>query len=267
MAQKLSNNARATLTANILAADTSLTVGAGSADLFPVADTGAVAIGPGADWFKVTLEKSTGENEIVYVRTRAAGVAIMSNVIRAQEGTTALNFSTGDVVELRITALDIQNAVAQTEGAAAAAAIAAHLADASDAHDASAISVADAGNFFAGADVEAVLQELGRLQATVSVAFSATPTFDAALALDHLFGNLTANVTAVAISNPVQSREIRIRAKQDGTGGRTWAHPTSPAAAKGVGSMGLLPNQVTEISYKYNLADTRWEYVMTALGV
>jgi hypothetical protein len=37
--------------------------------------------------------------------------------------------------------------------------LAAHLADTSDAHDASAVSVADAGGFYPGTDVEAVLQE------------------------------------------------------------------------------------------------------------
>lgn len=36
-----------------------------------------------------------------------------------------------------------------------------HLDDTADAHDASAISVADAGGYFTGADVEAALQELG----------------------------------------------------------------------------------------------------------
>lgn len=36
-----------------------------------------------------------------------------------------------------------------------------HLADALDAHDASAISVVDAGTYYAGSDVEAVLQEIG----------------------------------------------------------------------------------------------------------
>lgn len=37
----------------------------------------------------------------------------------------------------------------------------AHIADTSDAHDASAISIADAGGYFVGTDVEAALQELG----------------------------------------------------------------------------------------------------------
>jgi hypothetical protein len=39
--------------------------------------------------------------------------------------------------------------------------LAAHLTDATDAHDAAAVSVADAGAYFAGDDVEEVLQEIG----------------------------------------------------------------------------------------------------------
>lgn len=37
----------------------------------------------------------------------------------------------------------------------------AHIADTSDAHDASAISIADAGGYYTGTDVEAALQEIG----------------------------------------------------------------------------------------------------------
>lgn len=43
----------------------------------------------------------------------------------------------------------------------AGADLATHIADSSDAHDASAISIADAGTYFTGTDVEAALQELG----------------------------------------------------------------------------------------------------------
>lgn len=39
--------------------------------------------------------------------------------------------------------------------------VSAHTGDTSDAHDASAISIADAGTYFTGTDVEAALQELG----------------------------------------------------------------------------------------------------------
>src|SRR5687768_1733824 len=45
--------------------------------------------------------------------------------------------------------------------AGGSAATDAHIADTSDAHDASAVSVADAGGYYTGTDVEAVLQELG----------------------------------------------------------------------------------------------------------
>jgi hypothetical protein len=45
--------------------------------------------------------------------------------------------------------------------ATAATALAGHTGDASDAHDASAVSIADAGGYYAGADVEAALQEIG----------------------------------------------------------------------------------------------------------
>lgn len=51
-----------------------------------------------------------------------------------------------------------------------------HLADTSDAHDGSAISVADAGGYFTGTDVEAVLQELGADLSAISASGTYTPT-------------------------------------------------------------------------------------------
>lgn len=113
MTQKLANKARSTLTGAITNVATSLTVQSADADLFPVATTGTSAVGTaGLDWFKIVLENNTGAYEIAYCRTRAAGVATLSNVIRGQEGTTALAFSAGDVVGLRMTKLDIENALA-----------------------------------------------------------------------------------------------------------------------------------------------------------
>lgn len=224
MAQLLNNNARALLVGNILAADTTFTVESSKADSFPVANTGTSAVNTaGLDWYKAVLQDTSGNVEIIYVRTRAAASGVMSNVIRAQEGTTARNFAASSICELRITSLDLQNAI------------------------------------IAGTNASA-LAEFTRQNTTLSPAFSATPTFDAAAAYNHLFGLLTANVTAVTISNPVQSRDICIRVKQNGVGGFTWTHP---AGSKGAGSIGTLPNQVSEIYYKYNLADTRWEYTVT----
>jgi hypothetical protein len=46
--------------------------------------------------------------EIIYVRTRNAGSAVFSNILRGQEGTTARTFVAGSVVVLRVTAADIQ---------------------------------------------------------------------------------------------------------------------------------------------------------------
>ena len=60
----------------------------------------------------------------------------------------------------------------------------------------------------------------------VSVASSATPTFDASLGT--IFTNtLTANVTSSTISNPVTGQRIVIYLAQDGVGGFTFAWPAN----------------------------------------
>ena len=60
----------------------------------------------------------------------------------------------------------------------------------------------------------------------VSVASSATPTFDASLGT--IFTNtLTANVTSSTISNPVTGQRITLYLAQDGTGGWTFAWPAN----------------------------------------
>ncbi len=112
MSQLFANAARSPLMANILAGDTSLTVDAALADLFPVADTGTDPVPTvGKDFFKIVLENAAHEKEIVYVRTRALGDPIFSNVIRGQEGTTARAYTTGDIVGLRHTAVDLADAI------------------------------------------------------------------------------------------------------------------------------------------------------------
>lgn len=113
MAQLFKNAARSPLMASILAADTSLTVDAALADLFPVANTGTSAVGTGGlDYFKAVLQDTAGNIEIVYVRTRALGVATFTNVQRGQEGTTARNYAAGSIVGLRLTAADHENSLA-----------------------------------------------------------------------------------------------------------------------------------------------------------
>lgn len=111
MAQQFTNNARSVLVSGIDATNTSIVVEADKADLFPTANTGTNAVPAATNWFKATLQDTAGNVEIVYVRSRVAGSAVMSNVIRGQEGTTARAFTAGTVIGLRITALDIEYAL------------------------------------------------------------------------------------------------------------------------------------------------------------
>lgn len=111
MAQQFSNNARALLTSSITLDATSLVIESTKADLFPVANVGTGAIPSANSWFKVTLQDSSGNVEIVAVRTRTAGSGVLANVIRGYDGTIARAFTAGTVVGLRITAEDVQTAL------------------------------------------------------------------------------------------------------------------------------------------------------------
>lgn len=92
MGLKLANNAVSTLAAGISSGATSLTLQTGHGARFPTLAAG--------DWFPVTGEKSDGSLEIMRCTARSGDVL---TVTRAQEGTTALAFDAGDVVELRFT--------------------------------------------------------------------------------------------------------------------------------------------------------------------
>jgi hypothetical protein len=111
MPQQFSNNARSTLASTISDTATSLTIQAGAADLFPAANVGTGSIPSANNWFKATLQDVSGNVEIIYVRTRNAGSAVFSNLLRGQEGTTARTFVAGSVIGLRVTAADIQASV------------------------------------------------------------------------------------------------------------------------------------------------------------
>lgn len=96
-----------------------------------------------------------------------------------------------------------------------------------------------------------------------SQAFTATPTFDAALSNVFEFsGAMTANVTAVTISNAHAGQTISIRVKQDGTGSRTFATPTG---AKILGSVGPTAATASILTLTYSSMDSRWEGSWTPL--
>lgn len=88
------NNAASVLTGDITAGTLSISVTAGQGDRFP-----AVA---SPHYFMATLVDTSGNREIVKVTARTSGSNTMT-IERAQEGTSARSFATGDIVELRIT--------------------------------------------------------------------------------------------------------------------------------------------------------------------
>lgn len=106
MPQKFANAARGFLATAVSNIATTLTLSAGSGTLFPVANTDTGMVGGAPDWFKLILDDNTNI-EIVYVRTHGSGSDTFTNVLRAQEGTTALAFATGTTAGLRVTAGDM----------------------------------------------------------------------------------------------------------------------------------------------------------------
>lgn len=94
---QFTNNAATTLASGITNVATSLTVATGTGGLFPALT--------GANFFYCTLQNVAGTAvEIVKVTARSSDTF---TIVRAQEGTTATAFSTGDKVELRLTAGEI----------------------------------------------------------------------------------------------------------------------------------------------------------------
>ena len=89
-----SNNAGTGLVYPITTSATTLYVNGGSGSLFPSPTAG--------QYFPITLlSQQYGYLEIVYCTARSGDVL---TVVRAQEGTTAHSFATGDAVQQRITA-------------------------------------------------------------------------------------------------------------------------------------------------------------------
>lgn len=121
MTQKFSNNARTVLAAGITASDTSLSVQSGDGDLFPVADTDTGPLPSENDWFKLFITDVSGQIEIVGVRTRAGGSDVMSNVVRALDGTTARIWGVGAVAYQAFSADDLVSAISNAEAALLAA--------------------------------------------------------------------------------------------------------------------------------------------------
>lgn len=98
MSKLFTNNAATLLAAPLASGGLSCTVLAGTGALFPA------VVGP--DTFNCTLIDGSGNIEIVSVTARTTDTF---TIVRAQEGTIALNFVANDKIELRITAGNATN--------------------------------------------------------------------------------------------------------------------------------------------------------------
>jgi len=98
VALKLSNNAISRLASAITAGATSISVASGEGAKFPTLGAG--------DYFPATLSKADGSYEIVNVTARSGDTLTAT---RGQEGTTALSFSAGTLIELRLTAATVED--------------------------------------------------------------------------------------------------------------------------------------------------------------
>lgn len=134
------NNAYSTLASPINNTATSITVATGHGDRFPV------IVSP--DYTYVTLDNGLGAVEIVRVTARAAASDTMT-VVRAQEGTTAISHGAGVIVDLRMTAGLVQDAMG-------------HFADNTDAHAAGAIGFTPT-LVLLSTNVQAALAEIGSM--------------------------------------------------------------------------------------------------------
>ena len=93
MSVKFANNAHSTLASSISTSATSITVASGHGARFPSLT--------GSEFFFATLIDTSNNLEIVKVTARSTDVL---TVTRAQESTSARAFSSGDRIELRVTA-------------------------------------------------------------------------------------------------------------------------------------------------------------------
>ena len=106
----VANNAYSTLASTITAASTTISVASGEGDRFPAAATGG-------DYFYATLIDTSNNLEIIKVTNRSSDTF---TVVRAQDGTTAREYSASSRIELRTVAAlleDIRDSAIIADGA------------------------------------------------------------------------------------------------------------------------------------------------------
>ena len=105
MTVQFKNNAFSTLAAGINASVTALTVASGHGARFPTIT--------GSQYFYATLIDSSNNLEIVKVTVKSGTSDTFSTIVRNQESSVAKIFSTGDRIELRLTAQGLNDIAAE----------------------------------------------------------------------------------------------------------------------------------------------------------
>lgn len=150
MGIKFKNDAVSVLTGGLTTLSTDILIDAADDGKFPV----IAAVG--ADYFYLTLEDEDHNIEIVKIVRHVAGsnnletdATADSGANRGLDGTTARTWDVGDVVEMRINALALEEAINLDD----------HITDPTDAHAASAITNTPAGTV-AATTVQGAIDEL-----------------------------------------------------------------------------------------------------------
>ena len=259
------NNAATTLASSILVGATSLTVSSGTGALFPTLAGGA--------YFYCTLSNTANTTiEIVKVTARSTDTF---TIVRAQDNTSASAFTAGDKVELRLTAIDLQNfpqldstntfASAQTftstpvfsagitstatpVGVASGGTGAATLTGVLKGNGTSAFSAATAGTDYAGIDTAQTFTKGQRGEITV-LTDGATITPDLADSNNYSV-TLGGNRTLANPTNITAGQSGSIFVSQDGTGSRTLAYGTDWDFAGGTApTLSTAASSVDRIDY------------------
>ena len=259
------NNAATTLASSILVGATSLTVSSGTGALFPTLAGGA--------YFYCTLSNTANTTiEIIKVTARSTDTF---TIVRAQDNTSASAFTAGDKVELRLTAIDLQNfpqldstntfASAQTftstpvfsagitstatpVGVASGGTGAATLTGVLKGNGTSAFSAATAGTDYAGIDTAQTFTKGQRGEITV-LTDGATITPDLADSNNYSV-TLAGNRTLANPTNITAGQSGSIFVSQDGTGSRTLAYGTNWDFAGGTApTLSTAASSVDRIDY------------------
>lgn len=183
---KASDSASSTLAGSLTNVATTLTVQAGHGDRFPQIT--------GTDYTYLYLENTAGTVEAIKVTARTATADSMT-IERAQLGTTAQAWASGDVIECRPAASLFQDSFN-------------HVADTSAAHAATAISNTPAGNI-AATTVQAALDGLDseKLGLATGGTVSAATTFSSTLTASNAL-NVTGTITASNVANVTGSLQL-----------------------------------------------------------